>query len=96
MIMQYFTVVFSVSGDYALRLVEVKIPKHTVRFTDVVLECRYELRGEFLYSVKWYKDGQEFFRYVPKDSPPAQVFELPGVNVDVSNNLKVSKKNCEM
>jgi len=48
------------------------------------LECLYDLDGEALYSVKWYKDGNEFYRYVPRDMPPAQTFLLPGVNVDVS------------
>ena len=27
-----------------------------------VLQCLYDLEGEELYSVKWYKQGQEFFR----------------------------------
>lgn len=73
-----------------------KIPQHAVRNQDVPLECKYDLRGETLYSVKWYKDGKEFFRYVPKDNPPAQVFKLPGVVVDVSiifNNLKERSRN---
>ena len=48
------------------------------------LECHYNLDGEALYSVKWYKDGHEFYRYVPRDMPPAQVFELAGISVEVS------------
>jgi len=40
--------------------------------------------GDQLYNVKWYKDTEEFFRYVPADNPPMQVFDEPGVNVDVS------------
>lgn len=40
--------------------------------------------GEELYSVKWYKDGHEFYRYIPRSMPPALVFDLPGINVDVS------------
>jgi hypothetical protein len=42
------------------------------------------MEHEALYSVKWYKDGNEFFRYVPRDMPPVQIFALPGVTVDVS------------
>lgn len=67
-----------------LRLSEVRIPNHTVRHNAARLECYYDLDGEALYSVKWYKDGNEFYRYVPRDMPPAQVFQLPGVSVDVS------------
>lgn len=70
-----------------LRLSEVRIPNHTVRHNEARLECYYDLDGEALYSVKWYKDGNEFYRYVPRDMPPAQVFPLPGVSVDVSRQI---------
>lgn len=76
---------FSPAGSIAaLRLTEVRIPNHTVRGSTARLECHYEMDGEALYSVKWYKDGNEFYRYVPRDMPPVLIFQLPGVSVDVS------------
>ena len=75
---------FSAGFSFGLRLTEVRIPNHTVRDSSARLECHFDLDGEALYSVKWYKDGNEFYRYVPRDMPPAQVFILPGVSVDVS------------
>jgi hypothetical protein len=75
---------FYVTGVPGIRLMEVRIPMHTVRDQSARLECHYDLEGEALYSVKWYKDGNEFYRYVPRDLPPAQIFTLPGVTVDVS------------
>ncbi|XP_068144575.1 uncharacterized protein beat-IIIc [Drosophila tropicalis] len=69
-----------------LRLVEVRIPNYVIKGSAAQLECMYELDGEALYSVKWYKDGNEFYRYVPRDMPPAQTFLLPGVNVDLHNS----------
>ena len=71
---------------WGLRLLEVRIEEHTIRGNNSMLECRYDLQGETLYSVKWYKDGDEFYRYVPRDDPPAQLFPLPGVHVNVSQN----------
>lgn len=68
----------------SLRLTEVRIPNHVIRNNTVRLECHFDMNGEALYSVKWYKDGYEFYRYVPRDHPPAQVFDQNGVNVDVS------------
>lgn len=65
-------------------MTEVRIPNHVIRESSVRLECHFDLNGEALYSVKWYKDGNEFYRYVPRDMPPAQVFDLPGILVDVS------------
>lgn len=70
--------------SHCLRLVEVRIPNYVVKGSAAQLECLYDLDGESLYSVKWYKDGNEFYRYVPRDMPPAQTFLLPGVSVDVS------------
>ncbi|KAH8413181.1 hypothetical protein KR009_008649, partial [Drosophila setifemur] len=74
---------FRVEG---LRLTEVRIPKYVIKGATAQLECLYDLDGEALYSVKWYKDGNEFYRYVPRDMPPAQTFLLPGVNVDLHNS----------
>ena len=30
------------------------------------LECDYRLEGDSLYSLKWYRDDREFFRYIPQ------------------------------
>lgn len=40
---------------------------------------------EKLYSVKWYKDNEEFYRYVPRANPPQRIYSnVEGVRVDVS------------
>ncbi|XP_036340068.1 uncharacterized protein LOC118749376 [Rhagoletis pomonella] len=70
----------------SLSMTEVRIPKHILRYENAVLGCKYDLDGESLYSVKWYKDGFEFYRYVPRDMPPGQVFPLPGVDVELLNS----------
>ena len=55
------------------------------RTGDVVkLTCTFDLEADQLYTVKWYKGPKEFFRYVPADNPPMQVFNVSGVSVDVS------------
>jgi len=72
----------------SLRLTEVRIPNHVIRNNSVRLECYFDMGNEALYSVKWYKDGYEFYRYVPRDQPPAQVFDQNGVTVNVSFLLR--------
>lgn len=67
-----------------LRLVDMKVPSYTIRGQPVRMECHYDLEGEALYSVKWFKDDKEFFRFYPEDDPPAQVFHVDGLLVDVS------------
>lgn len=43
----------------------------------------YSLKAT-LYSVRWYFGAEEFYRYVPKETPPTLVFPVSGINVDVS------------
>ncbi|KAI8125991.1 hypothetical protein CVS40_4075 [Lucilia cuprina] len=79
-------ILFLIDITNSLTMTEVKIPNHIMRFKSAILGCRYSLDGESLYSVKWYKDGHEFYRYVPRNKPPGQAFPLPGINVDLRNS----------
>jgi hypothetical protein len=78
--------VISASFVRNIKLLNVRIANHTVLGTSTKLECTYDLQGETLYSVKWYKDGDEFFRYLPKSVPKIQVFEKQGIYIDVSTS----------
>ncbi|CAL1264481.1 unnamed protein product [Larinioides sclopetarius] len=62
------------------------IPSPTNQGESVELICSYELDEDKLYSVKWYKDDVEFYRYVPNDWPPGQFLPLQGVRVDLSKS----------
>lgn len=55
-----------------------------MRGGEVMLTCQFDLAQDRLYSVKWYKAGREFYRFVPAESPPKQAFPFQGVTVDVS------------
>lgn len=65
-------------------MTSLQIPQHVVLNETVRMQCNFDLDQELLYSVKWYKDGHEFYRYVPRDAPTVQTFRVPGVNVNVS------------
>lgn len=47
----------------------------------VDLRCNYNMRGEELYSLKWYRDNVEFYRYIPSEVPSLTVFVMPGLEV---------------
>jgi len=66
----------------AIELTEKLIPSHAIKGEDVVLECLYDMQGDSLYSVKWYRNGQEFYRHIPTDRPQTVVFKQPGLIVD--------------
>ncbi|KAI9579269.1 uncharacterized protein LOC119640017 [Glossina fuscipes] len=38
-------------------------------------------KGEALYAIKWYKENEEFYRYVPKAKPPKTSYKVEGVRV---------------
>lgn len=83
--MKYFF--FFIFSAFCLRLTELRIEEHTLVGNSTRLECKYDLQGEKLYTVKWYKDGNEFYRFLPGESPEVQIFKVPGVHVDVSTIL---------
>lgn len=65
--------------------VEVKVPKEAVLNGYADLRCEWRVTGgKNLYSVKWYKDDHEFFRYLPDNRESIQTFTQPGVHLEVS------------
>ncbi|XP_076373891.1 uncharacterized protein LOC143258591 isoform X2 [Tachypleus tridentatus] len=69
-----------------LRIVSLDIPKKVKSGKEVKLTCLYDLEGDRLYSIKWYRDDKEFYRFVPKDAPQKQYFPLDGIIVDLSRS----------
>ena len=61
------------------------IPPHALKGHQAVLKCNYDLEGDSLYSVKWYFNQKEFYRYIPTDNPKVTIFNHhTGVRVNVS------------
>ena len=60
------------------------MPRYLVVGESANLKCHYELEGEVLYSLKWWKDGRQFYQYIPLNTPKVVVFTVPGVTVNVS------------
>ncbi|XP_028967522.1 uncharacterized protein LOC100900311, partial [Galendromus occidentalis] len=71
-----------------LKLTALHVPGSVQSGDAVRLLCEYDLDSETLYSVKWYKNNIEFFRYLPSDPMPGQVYELPGMFVDPTRSTK--------
>ena len=58
-----FNPVLFISGIECVRLRDLSIPSFRFRESGATLGCNFDLEGERLYSVKWYKDGHEFYRF---------------------------------
>ncbi|XP_068245517.1 uncharacterized protein [Palaemon carinicauda] len=48
-------------GDKHLQLYGVEVPVYKFRGEDAQLECKFDRGNDPLYSVKWYKDDDEFY-----------------------------------
>ncbi|XP_076390660.1 uncharacterized protein LOC100875340 isoform X8 [Megachile rotundata] len=65
-----------------LQLLRINVPAYSLRGKSALLECRYDLQGDKLYSITWYKDHEEFYRYVPRGEPTKHSYRVEGVKVD--------------
>ena len=43
-------------------MLEMVVPDQVILGEMASLHCLYDMEGEELYSVKWYKNGKEFYR----------------------------------
>ncbi|XP_068153284.1 uncharacterized protein beat-Vc [Drosophila tropicalis] len=65
----------------ALHLSSLSVPRIIDVGQKAKLFCSYEMGNRTLNSVKWYKDGQEFFRYSPVTPPTTNWFPVKGVTI---------------
>ncbi|KAH8374540.1 hypothetical protein KR200_000713, partial [Drosophila serrata] len=80
-----------------LRVTDINVPQ-IVDFRDnVTLSCSYDISGHTLNSVKWYKNGKEFFRYSPLTPPTYIPFAVEGVQlIDDGNECNESSCRVEL
>ena len=51
------------AGCSCIQMKSVEVPDHTPVSSVATLHCNYHLGKDKLYSVKWYKDSSEFYRF---------------------------------
>ncbi|XP_061941022.1 uncharacterized protein LOC107999890 isoform X5 [Apis cerana] len=81
-----------------LKLLGINVPAYSLRGKSALLECRYDLETDKLYSITWYKDHEEFYRYVPKGEPKKHTYHVEGVKVDYrrSDHQQVLLQNVSL
>ncbi|CAL8096337.1 unnamed protein product [Orchesella dallaii] len=79
-------------------LIRVHVPEYVREGDTAILKCQYDLDDDKLYTMKWYKGSQEFFRFTPKESPPIKTFRLDGLEVDLnlSNSSVLALANVDL
>ena len=70
----------------SLSNINVRIPEFIQTGESADLTCSFNLGGDDLYSVKWYKGRHEFYRYMPNEKPKIKIFPVKGMKINVSKN----------
>lgn len=81
----------------ALTNMHITVPEAVRTGDSVTLSCDYDLDSDALYTIKWFRNEEEFYRYVPKETPPSQTFHVPHLTVNVSkcrcsNNIVIKEE----
>lgn len=85
-VLLFYICLFLVQKDVtSLRLIELRVPAHVAEGSDVLLGCAFDLENDILYSVKWYKDNYEFYRYLGFENH-AVTYYTRGIQVDVTRS----------
>ncbi|XP_043205015.1 uncharacterized protein LOC122372181 [Amphibalanus amphitrite] len=70
----------------ALVMNDVIVPPYVVRGHTGHLRCDYSAQDEQIYSVKWYKNSREFYRYKPGSLQPVITFPVDGFVVNTAQS----------
>lgn len=81
-------------------MVDVRVPKIAMQNSTVRLECNYDLEGEQLEVLRWYRGDEHknehlIYCYKPNEVPQKQSFPSYGIHIDVNvNNQATSSTKC--
>ncbi|XP_018048516.1 PREDICTED: uncharacterized protein LOC108687327 [Atta colombica] len=77
-----------VGGATGLKDLTINVPKMVRSGESVTLSCHYDLEGLALYTIQWFFNDREFYRFIPdrKPPPPYSIFDVDGIQVNVSKS----------
>ncbi|XP_048505414.1 uncharacterized protein LOC105683032 isoform X1 [Athalia rosae] len=78
----FLILVLITGGATGLRDVRITVPAMVRSRDSALLSCDYDLEGADLYSIKWYHEEEEFYRFVPKEAPPQAIFAVRDIQID--------------
>ncbi|XP_008545871.1 uncharacterized protein LOC103570048 [Microplitis demolitor] len=74
-----------IAGATGLKNLKISVPPMVRSGDAVTLSCIYDLQGP-LYTIKWYFNDQEFYRFVPKAMPTQNSYSVHGMKVNISTS----------
>lgn len=86
--LNWFFFLCDFAGASGLSDVQIKVPVMVRSGDSAILTCNYDLDAE-LYTIKWYLDTHEFYRFTPSDTHKSQSFNVRDITIDVSSICKL-------
>lgn len=75
------------TGAKGVSVHNVTVPTPGIAGEAARLECHWSPGSKGFYSVRWYKDGEQFYSFIPRNRPEVKVdHNLPGVTVFLSES----------
>ncbi|XP_026673592.1 cell adhesion molecule 1-like [Ceratina calcarata] len=74
------------NGVTGLKNLTIYVPAMVRSGDTVTLSCHYDLEGLSLYTIQWFLEATEFYRYLPEREPPYSTFNVDGIHVNVSKS----------
>lgn len=80
------------AGATGLKDLTINVPTMVRSGDTVTLSCHYDLEGLFLYTIQWFFNDHEFYRYTPdRKLSPYNIFNVTGTRIQVNvSNLRIS------
>ncbi|KAG7190755.1 hypothetical protein KM043_006827 [Ampulex compressa] len=73
-------------GATGLKDLTITVPPIVKSGDTVTLSSDYDLEGSSLYTIQWFFEDTEFYRYTPERVPPYSSFKVDGINVNDSKS----------
>ncbi|KAL7630088.1 UNVERIFIED_CONTAM: hypothetical protein RMT77_019779 [Armadillidium vulgare] len=78
------------SVSAGIEITDIFVPRVRLVGDDAELECRFlRSNGVRVYSIKWWRDNDQFYQYIPRNEPPKMPFNVSGIRVDTSLSSEV-------
>ncbi|KAG1680255.1 hypothetical protein GQR58_012485 [Nymphon striatum] len=85
----YILFIAQPTGVNMITLGKLTVPAMVVAGQQFDIDCKFDMKGMKLYALRWYKDNQEFYRYIPKQLPQTKKAfnnQSMGINVDIDES----------
>ncbi|CAL4091344.1 unnamed protein product, partial [Meganyctiphanes norvegica] len=80
-------------GSWCLKVTQLEVVPHARRHDDVKLTCHFTSPNKDISSIKWFHNDEQFFRYMPSEDPPTELYSVEAENGEPMITIDRSRSN---